>query len=91
MLDNTKAYVEKMHTVGAELTGHTHKFDIKLRKLFGSGFPLNAVQKLTKCHHFDGTIMKQAPAWQQACEEYACLAPLSSFCNDSNLHISVFQ
>ena len=36
-------------------------------------------------------VIKRAVASWPACDESACLAPLSFFCDDSNLHISVFR
>ena len=52
MLDYTKPYVEKIHSIDAELAGHTHKLDVKLQRLCGSGFSLSVVCMLAKPHHF---------------------------------------
>jgi len=51
MLDHTKPYVEKIHSIDAELAGHAHKLDVKLHSLCGSGFPLFAVRMLAKPYH----------------------------------------
>jgi len=51
MLDNTKPYIEKIHTIDAELAGHVHKLDVKLQ-LCRSGFSLFAVHMLAKPYHF---------------------------------------
>jgi len=42
-----------MHYIGAELAGHVHKLDVKLRSLCGSGFSLFAVRILAKLYHFE--------------------------------------
>jgi len=52
MLDHTKRYVEKIHSIDAELAGHVHKLDVKLQSLCGSGFSLFAVRMLAKPYHF---------------------------------------
>jgi len=38
MVDHTKSYVEKPHSVDAELAGHAHKLDMKFQRLCGNGF-----------------------------------------------------
>jgi len=39
MLDHTKPYVEKIHSIDAELARHVHKLDVKKpQKLCGTGF-----------------------------------------------------
>ena len=38
MLYHTKMYVEKMHSINAELAGYSHKLDVKVQKLCGSVF-----------------------------------------------------
>ena len=50
-MDHTKSYVEKMHSVDAELVGHAHKIDMKLQSLCGNGFPLFAVDMLAKPYY----------------------------------------
>jgi len=40
MLDHTKSYVDKIHSIDAELAGHAHKRHVKLQRLCGSGFCL---------------------------------------------------
>jgi len=50
-LDHTKSYVEKIHSTDAELAGHAHKLDVKLRSLCGGGFSLFAVRMLAKLYH----------------------------------------
>jgi len=52
MLDHTKPYVKKIHSIDAELAGHAHKLDVKLQWLCGSGFSLSAVRILAKPYHF---------------------------------------
>jgi len=37
----------KKYTIDAELAGHTHKLDVKLQRLCGSGFSLLAMCMLT--------------------------------------------
>ena len=51
MLDHTKPYVEKIHSVDAELLGHAHKLHVKLQRLCGNGFSLFALCMLTKPYH----------------------------------------
>jgi len=51
MLDHNKPYVEKMHYIDAELAGHVHKLDVKLHRLYGSGFSLFALSVLAKPYH----------------------------------------
>jgi len=46
MLDYSKLYVEKIHSINAELAGHAHKLDMILQRLCGSGFFLFAVGML---------------------------------------------
>jgi len=48
MLDHTKSYIEKIHSIDAELAGHARKLDVKLQSLCGSGFSLFAVHTLAK-------------------------------------------
>jgi len=50
-LDHTKSYIEKIHSVDAELARHAHNRDIKLQSLCGSGFSLFAMGMLTKAYH----------------------------------------
>jgi len=38
ILEHTKSYIEKIHSVDAELAGHACKLDVKLQSLCGSGF-----------------------------------------------------
>jgi len=38
ILDHTKSYIEKIHSLDAELAGHAHKLDMKLQSLCGSDF-----------------------------------------------------
>jgi len=52
MLDHIKPYVEKMHSIDAEIAGHAHKLEVKLQRLCGSGFSLSAVCMLAKPYHF---------------------------------------
>jgi len=47
-LDHTKSFVEKVHSIDAELVGHAHKLGIKLQRLCGNGFSLFAVRMLAK-------------------------------------------
>jgi len=51
ILDHTKSYIEKIHSIDAELAGHAHKLDVKLQSLCGSGFSLFAVRMLAKPYH----------------------------------------
>jgi len=51
ILDHTKSYVEKIHSIKAELVGHAHKLDVKLQSLCGNGFSLLAVCMLAKPYH----------------------------------------
>jgi len=37
ILEHTKSYIEKIHSVDAELAGHACKLDVKLESLCGSG------------------------------------------------------
>jgi len=48
MLDHTEPYVEKTHSIDAELAGYAHKLDMKLQRLCGSGFSLFAMYMLSK-------------------------------------------
>jgi len=50
-LDHTKSYVEKIHSIDAELAGHAHKVDMKLQSLCGNGFSPFAVRMLAKPYH----------------------------------------
>jgi len=52
MLDHTKPYVEKIHSIDAELAGPAHKLDVKLQNLCGSDFSLFAVRMIAKPYHF---------------------------------------
>jgi len=52
MLGHTKRYTEKIHSIDAELAGHVHKLDLKLRSLCASGFSLFAARMLAKPCHF---------------------------------------
>jgi len=60
-LEHTKLYIEKMHSIAAELAEHAHKIDVKLRSLCGSGFSaytsssLLAVCMLAKPYHLGVT------------------------------------
>jgi len=47
-LDPTKPYVDKIHSIAAELEGHAHKLDVKVQSLCASGFSLYAVHMLAK-------------------------------------------
>jgi len=40
ILDHTKAYVEKIHSIDAELAGHAHKLDMKLQFVWEWFFPV---------------------------------------------------
>jgi len=51
MLNHTESYVEKIHSVDAELAGHVHKLDVKQQRLCWSGFSLFAACMLTKPYH----------------------------------------
>jgi len=51
MLDHTKSYIEKIHSIDAEVAEHAHKLDVKLQSLCGSGFSLFAVRMLAKPYH----------------------------------------
>jgi len=50
-LDHTKSYIQKIHFIDVDLAGHTHKLDVKLQSLHGSGFSLFAVRMLAKPYH----------------------------------------
>jgi len=52
MLDHTQPYIEKIHYIDAELSGHVHKLDVKLQSLCGGGFSLFAVGILAQLCHF---------------------------------------
>jgi len=52
MLDHAKPYVEKIHCIDVELSGHVQKLDVKLQCLCGSSFSLFAVHNLAKLYHF---------------------------------------
>jgi len=41
-----------MRYIDAEPAGHVHKLDVKLQRLYGSGFSLFAVRVVTKPYHF---------------------------------------
>jgi len=51
VLDHTKSYVAKMHSIAAELVRHAHKLDMKLQSLCGNGFSLFAVSMLAKPYY----------------------------------------
>jgi len=51
IVDHTKSYIEKIHSIDAELTGHAHKLDVKLKSLCGSVFSIYAVRMLAKPYH----------------------------------------
>jgi len=51
MLDHTKPYIEKIHSIDDETAGHLHKLDVQLQSLCGSGFSLFAVRMLAKPYH----------------------------------------
>jgi len=48
ILDHTKSYAEKIHSIDAELVEHAHKLDMKLHSLCGNGFSLFALRMLAK-------------------------------------------
>jgi len=50
-LEHAKSYIEKIHSVDAELPGHARELDMKLQSLCGSGFSLFAVCMLAKPWH----------------------------------------
>ena len=52
MLDHTKQYAKKIHSIDAEQAGNVHKLDLKLRSLCVSGFSLFAAPMFTKPCHF---------------------------------------
>jgi len=52
MLDHTKRYVEKIHSVDTELARHAHKLDVKLQRLCGSGLFLFVVRMFAKPYSF---------------------------------------
>ena len=47
-MDHAISYVEKIHSIDAELVGHAYKLDIELQRLCGNGFSLFAVRILAK-------------------------------------------
>jgi len=51
ILEHTKSYIDKIHSVDFELAGHARKLDVKLQILCGSGFSLFAVRMLAKRYH----------------------------------------
>jgi len=51
ILDHTKPYIEKIHSIDAELAGHVHILDVELQSLCGSGFSLIAMRMLAKPYH----------------------------------------
>jgi len=51
ILQLTKSYIEKIHSVDAELAGNACKLDVKLQSLCGSGFSLLAVRMLAQPYH----------------------------------------
>jgi len=52
MLDHTKTYDEKIHSIDAELERHAHKLNMNLQSLCGNGFFLFAVYMLAKPYLF---------------------------------------
>ena len=50
-MNHAKSYIEKIHSIDAELAGHAHKLDVKLLRLCGSGFSRFAVRMLAKPYH----------------------------------------
>jgi len=38
ILEHTKSYIEKIHSIDSELAGHACKLHVKLQSLCGSGF-----------------------------------------------------
>jgi len=50
-LHHKESYIEKIHSIDAELAGHAHKLDMKLQSLHGNGFSLFAVRMLAKPDH----------------------------------------
>ena len=52
ILDHTKLYVEKTHSIDDELAGHAHKLDMNQQSLCGSGFSLFTVRMVAKPYHF---------------------------------------
>ena len=51
ILEHTTSYIEKIHSIDAELAVQAHKLDVKLQSLCGSGFSLFAVRMLDKPYH----------------------------------------
>jgi len=51
ILEHTKSYIEKIHSIDAELAGHARKLDVKLQSLCGSGFSLFGGHILSKPYH----------------------------------------
>jgi len=51
ILEHTKSYIEKRHSVDAELAGHARKLDVKLQSLCGSGFSVFDMRMLAKPYH----------------------------------------
>jgi len=51
ILNHTKSFVEKIHSIDAELAGQAHKLDVKLQSLCGNGFSPCAVCVFAKPHH----------------------------------------
>jgi len=51
ILEHTKSYIEKIHSIDAELAGHVHKLDMKLQSLCENGFSLFAVRMVAKPYH----------------------------------------
>jgi len=53
MLNHTKRYAEKIHSIDAELAGHVHKLHLKVPSSCASGFSLFAARMLAKPCHFE--------------------------------------
>jgi len=51
ILEDTYSYIEKIHSIDAELAGHARKLDVKLQSLCESGFSLFAVRMLAKPYY----------------------------------------
>jgi len=63
MLEHTKPYVEKIHSIDAELAGHAHKLDVKLQSSCVNVFSVccaHACQALTLWSELtNNTLRKQ--------------------------------
>jgi len=53
ILEHTKSYIEKIHSVDAELAEHARKLDVKLQILCGSSFSPFAVRMLANPYHLE--------------------------------------